>query len=72
MHFTWLKYFTYRLVLVLALNYRQHILSPAEVRNVCYSLAELYVRCVCLNAQDFATSDELLLAVLKAFVSQAN
>jgi hypothetical protein len=40
-HFGWLKYFTYRLGPVLAPNYKQHILSPAEVRKVCYSLAEL-------------------------------
>jgi hypothetical protein len=30
-HFAWLKYFTYRLVPVLAPNYKQHILSPAKV-----------------------------------------
>jgi hypothetical protein len=41
MHFAWLKYFTYNLVPVLASNCKQHILSPAEVRKVCYSLAEL-------------------------------
>jgi hypothetical protein len=35
-HFAWLKYFTYRLVPVLAPNYKQHILSPTEVRIVCY------------------------------------
>jgi hypothetical protein len=29
-HFVWLNYFTYHLVPVLALNYKQHILSPAE------------------------------------------
>jgi hypothetical protein len=33
----------------LALIYKQHILSPAEVRKVCYSLAELYVKPVYLN-----------------------
>jgi hypothetical protein len=48
-HFAWLKYFTYHLVPVLAPNYKQHILSPAEVRKLCYSLAELYVKCVYLN-----------------------
>jgi hypothetical protein len=37
--FAWLKYFTYQLVPVLAPNYKQHILSPAEVIKVCYSLA---------------------------------
>jgi hypothetical protein len=42
-HFAWLKYFTNRLVPVLAPNYKQHILSPAEVRT------ELYVKCVYLN-----------------------
>jgi hypothetical protein len=40
-HFAWLKYFTYHLVPVQALNYRQHILSPAEIRKVCYFLMEL-------------------------------
>jgi len=44
-----LKYFTYHLVPVLAPNYKQHILSPAKVRKVCYSLAELYVKSVYLN-----------------------
>jgi hypothetical protein len=33
----------------MAPNYKQHILSPAEVRKVCYPLAELYVRSVYLN-----------------------
>jgi hypothetical protein len=47
---TWLKYFTYRLILVLALNYKWHILLPAEVRKVCYSLDELFVRYVYLNS----------------------
>jgi hypothetical protein len=46
---TWLKYFTYHLVPVLAPNYRQHILSPAELRKVSYSLAELYVKSVYLS-----------------------
>jgi hypothetical protein len=35
--------------LLLAPNYKQHTLSPAEIRDVCYSLAELYVRSVYLN-----------------------
>jgi hypothetical protein len=48
-HFLWLKYFTYHLVPVLDPNYKQHILSPANVRKVCYSLDELYVGCVYLN-----------------------
>jgi hypothetical protein len=50
-HFAWLKYFTYHFLLVsiLAPNYKQHILSPAKVRKVCYSLAELYVRFFYLN-----------------------
>jgi hypothetical protein len=45
-HFTWLKYFTYHLLLVpvLAPKYKQHILSP-----VYYVLAELYVKPVYLN-----------------------
>jgi hypothetical protein len=47
-HFTWLKYITY-IVPVLAPNYKQHILSPVKVINLCYSLAELYIRCVYLN-----------------------
>jgi hypothetical protein len=45
----WFKHFTYHLVPVLARNHKQHILSPAEVRKVRYSLAELYVRSVYLN-----------------------
>jgi hypothetical protein len=49
-HFTWLKHFTYRLVPVLAPNYKQHILSPTKVRKVCYSLHELYVRCDYFNS----------------------
>jgi hypothetical protein len=44
-----LQYFTSLLVPVLAPNYKQHILSPAEVRKVCYSLAERYVRSVYVN-----------------------
>jgi hypothetical protein len=44
-----LKYFTYRLVLVLDPNYKQHILLQAEVRHVCYSIADLYVKSVYLN-----------------------
>jgi hypothetical protein len=48
-HFAWLKYFSYHLVPVLAPNYKQHILSPAKVRKVCYSLTELYVKSVYLN-----------------------
>jgi hypothetical protein len=31
---------------VLALNYKHHILSPAEVRKVCYSVAELCQICL--------------------------
>jgi hypothetical protein len=45
--FAWLKYFIYQLVPVLAPNYKQHSLSPAKVRNVCYSLTEIYVK-ICL------------------------
>jgi hypothetical protein len=30
-------------------NYKQHILSPAKVRKVCYSLDELYVKFADLN-----------------------
>jgi hypothetical protein len=48
-HFAWLKYFSYHLVLVLAPNNKQHILSPAEVRKVCSSVVELYVISVYLN-----------------------
>jgi hypothetical protein len=40
----WLKYFTYQLLPVLAPNYKQHVLPSGEVRKVCYSLAELYVK----------------------------
>jgi hypothetical protein len=42
-HFAWLNYFTYLSVLELALNHKQHILSPAKIRKVCYSLPETYV-----------------------------
>jgi hypothetical protein len=50
-HFSRLKYFTYRLLLVLVLapNYKQHILSLAKVRKVCYSLAKIYVKSAYLN-----------------------
>jgi hypothetical protein len=48
-HFAWLIYFTYHLVPVLVPNYKQHILSPGKVRKVCYSLIELYVKCIYLN-----------------------
>jgi hypothetical protein len=49
-HFAWLEYCTSHLVVpVLAPKYKQHILSPAEVRKVCYSVPELYVRFVYLN-----------------------
>jgi hypothetical protein len=48
-NFVWLRYFTYHLVPVLAPNYKQHTFSPAKVRKVCYSLAEIYVRSVYLN-----------------------
>jgi hypothetical protein len=41
--------FTCHLVPVLAPNYKQHILSAAKVRKVCYSSAELYVKSVYLN-----------------------
>jgi hypothetical protein len=47
--FAWLEYFTHHLVPVLALNYKQQILLLAEVRKVCYSLAELYVKSVYSN-----------------------
>jgi hypothetical protein len=49
LHFACSKYFTYHLVPVLTPNYKQHILSPAKVRNVCYSSAELYAKSVYLN-----------------------
>jgi hypothetical protein len=48
-HFAWMTYFIYRLVPILAPNYKQHILSPAKLIKVCYSLAELYVKFVYLN-----------------------
>jgi hypothetical protein len=40
------------LVPVLSPNYKQHILSLAEVTEVCYSLAEIYVKSVHLNFSD--------------------
>jgi hypothetical protein len=43
------KYFAYHLVTVLAPNYDQHILLPAKVRKVCYSVAEIYVTSIYLN-----------------------
>jgi hypothetical protein len=46
---TCLKYFTYRLVLVLAPSYKQQIFKRAKVRKVYYSLAELHVKCVYWN-----------------------
>jgi hypothetical protein len=48
--FAWLKYFTYPIVLVLAPNYKPHILSRTKVRQVCYSLVKLYVKSVYLNS----------------------
>jgi hypothetical protein len=48
-NFAWLKYFTYRLVPVLAPDYKQHILLPANVRKVSYALAKVYVKCVYLK-----------------------
>jgi hypothetical protein len=45
-HFARLKYFTYHLVPVLAPNYKQYILLPAEVRKVRYSLATLCHICL--------------------------
>jgi hypothetical protein len=48
-YFAWKKHFTYHLVLILAPNYKQHILSPAEVTKVRCSSAERYVKCVYLN-----------------------
>jgi hypothetical protein len=37
------------LVPVLAPNYKQHILLPAKVRQLCYSLIELCAKCIYLN-----------------------
>jgi hypothetical protein len=34
--FAWLKYYIYHLISILAPKYKQHILSPANVRKVCY------------------------------------
>jgi hypothetical protein len=45
----WLKYFTYHSGPVLAPNYKQHILSPAEVRKLYSLLTELYIKPVYLN-----------------------
>jgi hypothetical protein len=47
--FACLNYFIFHLVLVLALKYNQNVLSAVKVRKVCYSLTELYVKCVYLN-----------------------
>jgi hypothetical protein len=45
-----LKYLIYQLAVpVVASNYKHQILLPAEFRKVCYSLAEIYVKSVCLN-----------------------
>jgi hypothetical protein len=41
--------FTYRLVQTLAPNYKQHILLSAELKEICYSLRELYVKSVYFN-----------------------
>jgi hypothetical protein len=38
--------YPHHLLPILAPNYKQHILSPAEVRKVCYSLAELCQMCL--------------------------
>jgi hypothetical protein len=48
-HFALLKYFTHHLVPVLSSTYKQHVLSPAKVIKLCYSLAELYIGSVYLN-----------------------
>jgi hypothetical protein len=58
-HIAWFKDFTYPLVPALAPNYEQHILSPAEVRKVCYSLAELYIKCVYLNLFEWRGAQRL-------------
>jgi hypothetical protein len=44
-----MTYFTFSLVSVLAPNYKQHNLSSAKLRKICYSLSELYVRSVYLS-----------------------
>jgi hypothetical protein len=44
-----MTYFTFSLVSVLAPNYKQHILSSAKLRKICYSLPKLYVRSVYLS-----------------------
>jgi hypothetical protein len=41
-HFALLTYFTYHLEPVLAPNYKQHNLFSVEVRNLRYSLSELF------------------------------
>jgi hypothetical protein len=41
--------FIYHLVSVLATNYKQHILSSAKFRKVCYSLRDIFVKSVYLN-----------------------
>jgi hypothetical protein len=45
-HCALFKHFAYYSIPVLAPNYKQHILSPANVRKICYSLAELDVKFV--------------------------
>jgi hypothetical protein len=48
-HPAWLKGFTYHLVPVLVPIYKQHILSSAKLRTVCYSLPQIYVNSVYFN-----------------------
>jgi hypothetical protein len=44
-----MTYFTYHLEPILAPNNKQHILSSDKLREVCYSLAGLYIKPVYLN-----------------------
>jgi hypothetical protein len=48
-HFAWWTYFTYHLIPVMASNYKQHILLPAKLRKLYYSLTEIYVKSVYFN-----------------------
>jgi hypothetical protein len=46
-HFAWLKYFTNRLVPVLAPNYKQYILQPAKVKKYELFVISIYLNVFC-------------------------
>jgi hypothetical protein len=54
------------LVQILASNYKQHILSPPKVRQICYSLAELRLMSVYLNLFGWRKVHETFYGRLKA------